>query len=1484
MKTLLFTLILSVLLTGTGQADEPVVINELMASNNSIIQDPQGQYDDWIEIYNFGSASINIGGMYLTDELSIPTKWQIPFGTIIAGRNYLLIWADDDTSDIGLHTNFKLSADGEQIALFDGDGTTLIDSIVFPGQTTDTSFGRYPDAAETWRFFDNPTPAAQNQGGYVGTVADTKFSHNRGFYDSPFDLTIATETEGAVIRYTTDGSAPTETSGRIYTGPVRISTTTCVRTIAYKTGWRLTNVDTQTYIFIDDVITQSQQHALSAGYPNSWSGYPADYEMDPEVTNDPEYSGQMADALLSIPTLSIVTDKEYLFDPTIGIYMNPEKEGNNLEWERPTSAELFCPDGSMEFQINCGLRLQGGHSRKPEKSPKHSFSLRFRDIYGPTSLDYPLFGEDWPVKSFDSLQLRGFFNNAWTHWGPDQRERAQYIHDQWARDAMTEMGNPDALQGFIVHLYLNGMYWGIYNLHERPDADHYAAYNGNNGEQIDAVNGDPDYVISDPLNTGSVSDGTIDAWHDLKNVVAGRNWDAICKVLDVNNFIDWTILNYFEGNTDLKRGTNWRAAGGGPQHRLWRFYSWDAEHIFENLNQTNTGEADPSTLYNNLDDIEEFRIRLADRINKHLSNNGALTKERNLARWRALSDEVQLAVIAESARWGDYRRDMHPWSSGPYYLYTKNEFWIPENNYVSNNYLPYRTAYALINVFRNRGMYPSVNAPDFYINGSEQNGGLVRANSIFSMTGDSGSLYYTLDGSDPHSTGQTNHSSSEVTLVAENAGKRVLVPTGSINNNWKGGSYFNDAGWISGTGGVGYEQGSGYEQLISLDLLNRMYDGNTTCYIRIPFALDAPSEDLVSLQLKIRYDDGFIAYLNGTEVARRNFSGTPSWNSSADTTHSDSEAVNFEEIDISPYLIALHSGNNILAIQGLNASPTSSDFLISTELTATQDISSSQVDSPPGVLQYTSPVTLTRSTLVKSRVLSGNTWSALNEGVFAVGPVAENLRITEIMYHPDNDPNDEFIELTNIGSETINLNLVKFTNGIDFTFPSIDLAPGEFTVIVQDQSAFTARYGTGINIAGQYTGRLNNAGEKIRLEDALGQMILEFSYKDGWRSITDGEDFSLTIINPANPDPESWDEKDSWRASAYPGGSPGRDDTGEVPDPGSVVINEILAHSHENAPDWIELYNTTAVPIDIGGWFISDSNTDLTKYKIAEGTTLAPYGYRVYYEDQNFNNPSDPGSLTGFALSENGESLYLNSAQNGLLTGYREVEDFGASQTGISFGRYFKSSTGNYNFVAMSQTTPGSANAYPKVGPVVISEIMYNPDWPVGGSYTNDQYEYIELRNISSGPVMLYDDVTGLAWKFTDGIDFTFPEDAPVTIPAGGFLLVVKNPEAFSWRYLEYLNIPSDKIFGPYEGSLDNAGETVELSMPGEVDGMGNAFYIRVDRVSYSDGSHPADNPGGIDLWPSQADGEGYSLTRKVLSDYGNDPANWLAALPTPNR
>ncbi|MHC4495519.1 MAG: lamin tail domain-containing protein, partial [Planctomycetota bacterium] len=916
-----------------------------------------------------------------------------------------------------------------------------------------------------------------------------------------------------------------------------------------------------------------------------------------------------------------------------------------------------------------------------------------------------------------------------------------------------------------------------------------------------------------------------------------------------------------------------------PEGFTW--YRHDAEHSLGANGGVNEGRLltdttdrsigqqwrhfNPAWLHIRLTDNPEYLMQFADRVNMYLSNGGFLTAAPNIQRWTDRANQIDLAIIAESARWGDAQR--HP-------PRTKND-WEGQNNYMVNTFFPARTR-IVINQMRSVDMFPNAALVSFNQHGGEILPGFELLMS--QSNGVSGTIYYTLDGSDPRRPGALD--STSITLIPENADKRVLVPGRPIGDNWKNATAFNDLGWLecSGSpGGVGYERSSGYGQLITLDLEEQMYGKATTCYIRTPFTLSGNPDEFNSMMLKIRYDDGFIAYVNGTEVARRHFNGTPSWNSNAGASHSDSAAVQFESIDISGSIAAFQRGDNLLAVHGLNTSATSSDLLISVELIADKGGPSGS-ETSLGANLYTGPITLPHSANVKARVLSGRAWSALSEAAFAVGPVMDNLRITEIMYRPQN-PDEEFIELANIGVETINLNLVSFTDGIDFTFSTVELASGEHVVIVRDRGAFESRYGTNVNVAGQYLGGLNNAGEAIRLEDAIGRTILDFRYRDGWRSLTDGEGFSLTIVDPTNPDRSSWDEKDSWRASAFAGGSPGQDDSGILPNPGAVVINEVLAHSHDEASDWIELYNTTGTAIDIGGWFLSDSKDRLFKYEIAGGTIIEPHAYLVFQQDLNFGNANDPGVIEAFALSENGEQLYLSSAQNGMLTGYRDVQDFGASATGVAFGRYYKSSTGNYNFVAMDHNTPDSANAQPKVGPIVISEIMYNPDWPVGSPYTNDQYEYVELYNISAEPVTLYSDDNGESWKFTDGIEFVFPSDLPVIIPAGEYLLAVKNPAAFSWRYP---TVPLEKILGPYDGKLSNAGEKVELGIPGDLDESGERHYIRIDRVAYNDGSLPEDSPDSVNLWPAEADGRGKSLTRKILADYGNDPDNWFASSPSP--
>ena len=1493
-------LVLAVSSVGSTEAasSASLVINEFMASNSSSIRDPQGQYDDWIEIHNFGSEPINVGGMYLTDDLSFPTKWQIPINnpaaTVITQGRYLLIWADNDTGDPGLHANFKLNADSEEIGLFDNDGQTLIDSVIYQIQTTDISYGRYPDAGEDWRLFTTPSPAAQNYGGYLGEVADTKFSHNRGFYDEPFSVTIATETDGAVIYYTLDGSEPYSTSGRapdsmVYDAPVFINRTTFLRAVAVKPGWMPSNVDTHTYIFLDDVIEQPK---YPPGFPTGgWGHAGPDYQMDPVVVGD--YSSTIKDDMKSIPTLSLVMDIDDWFGNK-GIYINESQDGT----ERVVSMEYIDPDTGDDFQINCAISMQGGvtgggTSLDRWKADKLSMRPRFKTdtddsipTGGPSKLNYKPF-VDSPVDSFDTLVLDARLGNTWPYGGGTsdhgtrpwisgrpiyQPDVAQYTRDQFVADIQNALGGYSH-HGRHVHLYLNGLYWGLYNLHERPDHRFAASYFGGDADDYDCLK----------HNSSQIINGSNTTFNEMLSIAesglaSDQQYQLIQQYLDVNNFMNYLIPHYYVGDWDWGH-KNWYATrNSADPNGLWRFHHWDGEHLMENLYEDSTDRDNaggPTRLHNRLMQNAEYRLLFADHVHRHFFNNGALTPEGATALYQIRLDDVDRAVVGESARWGDNQIERFA-----HIRYMRDPHWLLERDWLLGTYFPNRTDIVL-GQFRNKGWYPNVDAPVFRINDFYQHGGPASANDVLSMNAAGGTIWYTLDGTDPRLAKQSTESRSTTTLVAENAHKRVLVPVDAVSDNWKSTVGFNDTAWMQSTGspgGIGYERSSGYGQFISLDLGDQMYARNATCYIRTVFVFNGSTDEFNFMTLKIRYDDAFIAYLNGVEIARRNINGTPAWNSRASTSHSDSAAVLFESIDISAFLDNLGSGANLLAIHGLNASTTSSDLLISAELIAGKDDSSGAEGISPTAIEYTGPITINHSASVKARVLSGDTWSALNEAVYAVGHVAENLRITEIMFNPS-EPNEEFIELQNIGDESINLNLVSFTNGIDFIFPAIELAPGEYVVVIQNKNVFNARYGTNINILGDYSGKLNNDGERIELKDAIGRTILNFRYEDGWRSITDGEGFSLTIIDAANPDLSSWGEKDSWRPSAYAGGSPGQDDSGIIPNPGAVVINEVLAHSHAEASDWIELYNTTGTTIDIGGWFISDSNENLSKYQIAGGTTIGPNGYVVLYEDLNFGNANDPGAYQPFALSENGEQLYLSSTKNSVLTGYRTVEDLGASETGVSFGRYYKPSTGNYNFVAMEENTPGSANSYPKVGPIVISEIMYNPDWPEGGSYTNDQYEYIELHNIIAEPVTLYDYITGEPWKFTDGIEFTFPSDAPVTISAGGYLLIVKKPAAFSWRYPA---VPVEIILGSYDGNLSNAGESLELSMPGDVDKQGVRQYIRVDRVNYSDGSHPENCPGSIDLWPVEADGEGMALTRKVPTDYGNDPENWIDSAPSP--
>ena len=493
-------------------------------------------------------------------------------------------------------------------------------------------------------------------------------------------------------------------------------------------------------------------------------------------------------------------------------------------------------------------------------------------------------------------------------------------------------------------------------------------------------------------------------------------------------------------------------------------------------------------------------------------------------------------------------------------------------------------------------------------------------------------------------------------------------------------------------------------------------------------------------------------------------------------------------------------------------------------------------------------------------------WSApVQFSVSAVDVTAllrEGLRFSEIMYHPpafDAFSGDdlEFLELKNISGCALDLSGLVFS-GITFTFPDgTILQPGQTFLLGRNVAALQAKY-PGITVDGIYSGKLDNGGETIRLNTPSGERVIEVTYKDSppWPVTADGFGWSLVLANPV---------ASTYRVSSREGGSPGEDDAPSTIPP--IVINELLTHTDLPEVDSIELFNPTSAAADIGGWFLTDNASVPMKFRIPDGIVIPPESY-VVLDESNFNiGPA------AFALSSLGDDVYLFSGDAATnLTGYVHGATFGASKNGVSFGRYVNS-IGQEEFVPLSALTLGANNARPLVGPIVISEIMYQPP-EVGGKQDYDS-EFIELQNAVATNVPLYSvDFPTNTWRLGNAVDYFFPTNT--VLPTGGRLLVVgfdpaANPAAlqqFRSKYSVSTNVP---IFGPWSGHLENDGESVELKFPDTPEADGSVPYILSEKVAYRP----------VAPWPAAAAGGGGSLQRDALLAYANDPANWFAAVPT---
>ena len=1092
-------------------AKADLYLTEFLAENTEGLRDSDGDFSDWIEVFNSGPLPVNLGGYFLTDDETALSKWPFP-ATDLGPGQFLLVFASEKDRRNGaaeLHTNFKIDKEGEYLGLVAPDGITVLSEFgagdsPLPRQRPDISYGlaqtgsqstvtllardavaktHVPTAIDAalgsswtelgfddsnWRdaltgigydedstyvpefgaggnlgkelygintslylrmpfqldqpsglielslgmkyddgfaaylngtwilsvnsppaetlsfnseatashsdsdaleyevfdltehsdllldgrnilsihglnsdldssdmlispelvglqitspsigergFLETPTPAAHNGETTGGFVADTKFNVNRGFFTEQFQLELSSETDGAEIRYTIDGSTPGPLSGRVYRAPLTINRTVVVRAIAYKDGLQPTNVDTHTYLFPSDVAEQS--------------------EMRTSITQSTTYGPRMLNSLRAVPSISLITQNSGFLN----------EGGSNIREEYPASIEMIFPDGREGFQEDAGLSNYGGRFTNFRKK---SFRIAFRERFGPTKVRYPIFeGFQYkhhpPAEEFDVINLR-----SGSH---DMNSRGAYMSNRFTDDTMLDMGNI-APHGRFVHVYLNGKYWGQYHMRERWSADMASSYFGGSKDEYEAVNANDNF-----RNDEEVYDGSGRFWNAAKSLVLRTDpFNEASDHIDIANIIDFMLV-WVSGDSE----SEFRSFGSSVKGVPFKFMIKDADGYLRPASSGKAGHPGPLNVMSEMrggPGGEDFRMLVADRIHKHFFNDGAFTPIRNIRRLRLRTAEARLGFISESARWGF--RSPTSWES-----YQAN---------LMNNHFRGLTD-TMVSRFKSNGMYPDIIAPVF-----SQHGGSVMPTTPVSMSTDARTVYYTVDGNDP----------------------------------------------------------------------------------RLPGGVPNPVANVISLR---------------TGAA----------------------------------------GNNV-----------------------------------------SDPLFFRAPTRLRARAYNTRTgeWSALNEALFTIDsePASRrNLVIAELHYHPDEpssaeellisrDRDDyEFIEFLNTGSRTIDLTGVRFDSGINFAFPdNTVLGSDDRLLLLRNQTAFEARYGALSGIQWfEYTGRLSNDGEGLLLTGPSFQTIMDFSYNDQppWPTPADGEGSSLVLLNPDSGG--EMGEPSNWTISRNSGGTPG---------------------------------------------------------------------------------------------------------------------------------------------------------------------------------------------------------------------------------------------------------------------------------------------------------------------------------------------------------
>ncbi|CAN5400050.1 hypothetical protein BH23VER1_BH23VER1_12910 [soil metagenome] len=1120
-----------------------VGITEFMASNSNTLADGNGEFNDWVEIHNAGAEAVDLAGWHLTDAPDNLTRWTFPSVTIDPG-GYLVVFASgagagSPPDSLGyLHASFSLAAGGEYLALVRPDGITAATEFAptFPPQRADISYGT-PDGT-TFGFYDAPTPGAAN-GPLTGIPNQVAIDPPGKVFSGSVTVTLGSPDlpPGATIRYTLNGSPVTGTSPA-YGTPLTISSRTHLRTRVF--------------------------HGVSG--PEASAVF---LRAAPDVT---AFTSNLPVVVLDSDSAIPGTNSPTL----VGAHA--------LIFETDPATGRSAVGGSAGYAGRSGLRVRG---RSSAGFPKKQFKFETWDPDG-TERNANLLGmggeSDWVLSApytDKSLMRNALAYSTWKRFGWISVD-SHFVEVFLNQDQDGELTYADDYLG--VYLLMESisidddrvdiskpedttnpsMITGGYIV-ESGNADSQQFTTTGSGRSVAHRYKDPNIDRLNPVQRQWIGD-TIQHFEEalygsgFHHPVTGQHYS---ELTDVASQVDYKIMREWARNFDGGSQFSYIDRGG----KLVMSPIWDYNWALGNVNYAEGGdlpgyrtdgwnrsftanvngwapwwlrfEDDPDWWQAFIDRWTDLRETvLSDgQVGAAIEADAVLIEAeaaaRNFARWPVLGNFTVISPPGWQER-TTYRSEIE---------YLRD--WLEERSAWIDSQFPPR--------------------PFFSPPGGETSP--QNPARIFSDA-DGATIYYTTDGSDPRLPGGAiNPSASSVSaeggviseiLVSSTAPVRALRPTGSSPGAtaWTL-TDFDDSTWISGTNGVGYENSpADYASLIGTPIGHFPGLQPTSVYTRFAFEIADPNS-FASLTLRVRYDDGFVAYLNGHEIARRNAPPTLEWNAAATGLHPTDEAnFPFEVFEISAVLSAptgegLVSGANVLAIHSLNlgtpnagnTGSADSDMLIQPEL-AGQRLSDDA-----------NAITLGSSAVVTARARIGTVWGAPALATFVAGhpaATATNTVLTEIHYHPAPptaaeqaalpgiaEGDLEWIELRNCGQETIDLTGVRFTDGIQYTVPTgTTLLAGAYLVVASDPAAFAVRYPGAAAPIGPYVGALDNAGEAIEILGLDGAPIASFTYSDDWHPLSDGPGFSLNLADESAP-PSTYESAASWGASLALHGTPG---------------------------------------------------------------------------------------------------------------------------------------------------------------------------------------------------------------------------------------------------------------------------------------------------------------------------------------------------------